>query len=448
MSQNTANISTLNKEIQWFSRELDDVFRIYFQQETEALHSDDLVPPDLSDDASSYGDLVKKFEFGKAERLVLMLALAPHLKPSILDIFFTKNSLFDRPFTEFGSYANKNHAGFLPTGETVDFVLSKGDLAGRFETIRLFDKKHPFATKNILKLENNVQNEPELSGLLTISEEYLSLLTTGKKFIPENSDLFPAQYISTSLEWEDLVLSPHVLEDVRQVEVWIKNESALMADPHFKKHIKPGFRSLFYGPPGTGKTLTACLLAKSTGLDVYRVDLSLIVSKFIGETEKNLSKVFDYAEKRNWILFFDEADAIFGKRTQANSSNDRYANQEVSYLLQRVESFPGVVILASNLKSNIDEAFARRFQSIIYFPMPDESQRYQLWQNLFNGEWKMESGAQVNKLADRFELSGGSMINIYRYSVLQAVKRQSKNLLYEDVLMGIRKELSKYGKTI
>ncbi len=108
-------------------------------------------------------------------------------------------------------------------------------------------------------------------------------------------------------------------------------------------------------------------------MDVYRIDLSMIVSKYIGETEKNLARVFDLAENRNWILFFDEADALFGKRTSTNTSNDRHANQEVAYLLQRIEDFPGIIILATNLRSNIDEAFSRRFQSVVYFPMPTRS---------------------------------------------------------------------------
>ena len=116
--------------------------------------------------------------------------------------------------------------------------------------------------------------------------------------------------------------------------------------------------------------MTACLLGKSTGRDVYKVDLSLVVSKYIGETEKNLARVFDQAQHKGWILFFDEADALFGKRSETKDAHDRYANQEVSFLLQRIETFDGIAILASNLRDNIDEAFARRFESIIYFPMP------------------------------------------------------------------------------
>ena len=130
-----------------------------------------------------------------------------------------------------------------------------------------------------------------------------------------------------------------------------------------RKRVKPGYRALFHGPPGTGKTLTATLLGKHTGRPVFRIDLSRVVSKYIGETEKNLSRLFDKAEHKDWILFFDEADALFGKRTEIRDAHDKYANQEVAYLLQRIESYAGLVILATNQRGNIDEAFLRRFQA-------------------------------------------------------------------------------------
>src|SRR5690606_1665724 len=152
-----------------------------------------------------------------------------------------------------------------------------------------------------------------------------------------------------------------------------------MKDWGMEKRLNPGFRVLFHGPPGTGKTLTASLLGKYTGKEVYKIDLSMVVSKFIGETEKNLANLFDKAENKDWILFFDEADALFGKRTNVRDAHDKYANQEVSFLLQRTETYAGLVILATNFKNNIDDAFARRFQSHIYFPSPAFGERLKIW---------------------------------------------------------------------
>ena len=207
--------------------------------------------------------------------------------------------------------------------------------------------------------------------------------------------------------------------------------------------LKAGYRSLFYGPPGTGKTLAATLLGKRNGMDVYRVDLSMIVSKYIGETEKNLAKVFDLAENRDWILFFDEADALFGKRTSTQTSNDRHANQEVAYLLQRIEDFPGTVILATNLRTNIDEAFARRFQSMVYFPMPDEYTRRELWEKMLPQAWTPQGRAEMIEKAATYELAGGAMTNVIRSCALHLFISGS-SVLDEAVLMeAARKEQQK-----
>jgi SpoVK/Ycf46/Vps4 family AAA+-type ATPase len=220
-----------------------------------------------------------------------------------------------------------------------------------------------------------------------------------------------------------------------------------MDDWGLGKSVKPGYRSLFYGPPGTGKTLTATLIGAEAGADVYRIDLSMVVSKYIGETEKNLANVFDQAQNKNWILFFDEADALFGKRTQTSSSNDRYANQEISYLLQRVEDFPGVVILATNLKANIDEAFARRFQSVIYFPMPDAEQRLRLWNGVFSRTTPRAADVDLESIAEQFELSGGAIINVMRYAAIKALQDSTPAVTQQYLLDGIAKERLKEGKT-
>lgn len=448
MNLSQHDIDLLEKEMTWFAAVLDHQFKAYFNPEEEAAPISAIAPPDLSSGDSPYAELVITHALGYRERVAVMLALMPHIKPQMLDIFFTRNAHFDRGFTEFGGQAGKSHNGFLPTGETLNFILHKGSISGRLEVMEMFSHRHVFAQKDILRLERTDRHEPYLSGKLLMSEEFLSFVTTGQRHLPEVSELFPAKRITTCLEWKDLVLDDRVLEEIDQVRLWITNEQQLMRCKAFSKHVKPGFRTLFYGPPGTGKTLTACLIGKVTGRHVYRIDLSLVVSKYIGETEKNLGRIFDYAEKRNWILFFDEADSLFGKRTQTNSSNDRYANQEVSYLLQRIEDFPGVIILASNLKSNIDEAFSRRFQSIIYFPLPDKDQRLRLWNQFFEGEIKPEPGFDVCGLAGKYEISGGSAINVFRYGALKAIDRNPPYIREEDIVHGIRREYHKYGKTI
>jgi SpoVK/Ycf46/Vps4 family AAA+-type ATPase len=212
------------------------------------------------------------------------------------------------------------------------------------------------------------------------------------------------------------------------------------------KKLRPGYRSLFYGPPGTGKTMTACLLGKATGQDVYKIDLSQVVSKYIGETEKNLGKVFDQAQSRGWILFFDEADALFGKRSETKDSHDRYANQEVSFLLQRIESFDGIAILASNQRANMDDAFARRFESMVFFPIPRPEERLRLWQQGFSAQSQLESTLDLEKIAHEHALAGGAIMNVIRYASLEAIKHQRTTIATADVLQGIRREYGKEGK--
>ncbi|MGY0035693.1 ATP-binding protein [Pedobacter sp. NJ-S-72] len=333
---------SLKAEMDWLARVIETRMDLYWNRPCTYQHVTEVSPPHLGPEDSVYAQIVSYYGLNFQERIVLLLALAPHLLPHLLDVFFIKNSGYDRVFTEFGGITGQNFNGFLPTGETAAFILAANNLEERFSLIRLFNETHIFRKHNMLKLVSMHTDEPFLSRVLQITPEYLSYFTSGISHQPDFGPGFPAKRIHTNLEWDDLVLNDIVKREVEEIQDWVIYGDTLLNDWGMKRTIKPGYRALFYGPPGTGKTLTASLLGKTTGLEVYRIDLSMVVSKYIGETEKNLANVFDQAENKNWILFFDEADALFGKRTQTSSSNDRHANQEVSYLLQRIEDFPGV----------------------------------------------------------------------------------------------------------
>jgi SpoVK/Ycf46/Vps4 family AAA+-type ATPase len=208
---------------------------------------------------------------------------------------------------------------------------------------------------------------------------------------------------------------------LEEIQTFLDHGSTLLEDWGMAARLRPGCRALFHGPPGTGKTLSAALLGKRTGLEVQRVDLSLLVSKYIGETEKNLARVFEQAERQRWILFFDEADALFGKRSDTKDAHDRYANQEVAYLLQRIETFEGVAILASNLHQNLDEAFLRRFEAVVYFPPPRAEERLRLWREGFSTKARVT--ADLERIARQHDLSGGAIINVIRRVSLAAIAR-------------------------
>ena len=177
-----------------------------------------------------------------------------------------------------------------------------------------------------------------------------------------------------------------------------------------------------------------------------RVDLSLVVSKFIGETEKNLASLFDKAENKDWILFFDEADALFGKRTNVRDAHDRYANQEIAYLLQRVEEYHGLVILASNFKNNIDDAFMRRFQAAVHFPIPMVPERAKLWRLGLPAVATLEEGIDIESLARQHELTGAHIMNVIQHVCLRAIERGDHEIRAADLTVGIRREVSKDGK--
>jgi AAA+ superfamily predicted ATPase len=448
LTMSGANATSLEKELGWFSKVVETRFRLHFGQECECGDIREHIPPDLRNDKSEYARVVSECGMSFDERIVLILSLVPHVRPQALDTFFVNNKNFDRPFTEFGGVKGKVHGGFLPTCETASFILHGNDLIGRLGLISLLEEEHFFAEKGILEIEHQASGEPMFCAVLKLSNEYLKRFTTGQHLKPDFSINFPAKRITTKLTWEDLVLTRDVLEEVENINAWLRHSKTIMEEWGLERTVKPGYRCLFYGPPGTGKTLTATLIGANSGLDVYRIDLSMVVSKYIGETEKNLANVFDQAKHKNWILFFDEADALFGKRTQTSSSNDRYANQEVSYLLQRVEDFSGVVILATNLKANIDEAFARRFQTSIYFSLPDAEHRLRLWQGYFKGKCRLEASVDLVVLAEQYALSGGAIANVVRYGAIRALHLGRDAISLDDLVKGITKELIKEGKTI
>jgi hypothetical protein len=439
------NARDLEHELDWLDRVIAARFKCYFGQD-EDVDVLAVAPPDLSGSTSPYADFVQQHQLGFAERLTLVLALTAQIRPRLLDILFTKNQTFDRRFTEFGGIYGGPDGDFTPTGETLLFLLAGEALAPRFAATAMFESEHIFARHNVLRLTPQ-GDEPALKAPLRLSAESLSLFTSGRPHRPDFGPDFPARRIETRLSWADIVLHPGTRRQIAEIETWLLHGTTLMNDWGMAPKLRPGFRCLFYGPPGTGKTMTACLLGKDTGRDVYKIDLALVVSKYIGETEKNLARVFDQAQHKGWILFFDEADALFGKRSETRDAHDRYANQEVAFLLQRIESFDGIAILASNRRENMDDAFARRFEAIIYFPMPGPAERLRLWRQGFSPQARLGETLDLEQIAEEYTLAGGAIMNVVRYASLQALQAGHDVITHADVLQGIRLEYAKEGKS-
>lgn len=389
----------------------------------------------------------------ETEKLAILLAMIPHIRPSFLDETIT-GSVPDGNYPQFGGVRGKGHRGIMPTGETVVFLLGGNNVERRIEVAKELRQSKLFTTWGILDWHLTQSNEPLMSAVLLLREEYIDKWIYGITYQPQTGSGFPATLLETALEWNDLVLEQKTLEKVERIETWLHYNNELLEHYGMSKRIKPGFRALFYGAPGTGKSLTAALLGKRVDQPVYRVDLSMVISKYIGETEKNLAKLFDKAIGQKWILFFDEADALFSQRTNVKDANSRHANQEVAFLLQRIEAYGGLVILASNLKRNIDDAFSRRFQLAINFKVPEPEERKRLWMSNLPSDFVVEQSIDFDELAEKYKLTGANIVNIIHYAALESLKKieatndNQPTLWLEDILEGIRDEYQKEERVL
>lgn len=442
------SFSNIEKAITFLEKLIETRLRTFLGKKDANPELAKIPLPRFKNDGSKFWDFLKDQKMTMEELVVLILALIPHLNPSFLGNKISSKLSNNNDFPEIGGVKSLDQRYFFPTGETALFLLAGNNLFQKSRIHNLFSAEHFFSKKGILHLESVKSGTPKTTGRLILNEEYVELFVLGKKNLPKLSIDFPAQHLTTELEWNDLILPPKTLDEINEIKDWVEHNSTLMNDWKMSTKLKQGYRALFHGSSGTGKTMTATLLGKQTGLDVFRIDLSMVVSKYIGETEKNLSSLFTKAENKNWILFFDEADALFGKRTSVRDAHDKYANQEVSYLLQRIENHPGLIILASNFKGNMDAAFTRRFQSFILFNIPTAPNRFEIWKNAFPKKAKLDRNVDLLTIAERFELSGSSIMNVVQYACLKALARKSNLIINQDILVGIRKEFSKEGKVL
>jgi SpoVK/Ycf46/Vps4 family AAA+-type ATPase len=256
-----------------------------------------------------------------------------------------------------------------------------------------------------------------------------------------------AQKIEPLYTWGDIVLPTDTMDQLKEIRNCVKYRHLVYGDWGFAKKISlgRGLNVLFSGSSGTGKTMAAEVIAGEVGLELYKIDLSCVVSKYIGETEKNLAGIFKEAETANAILFFDEADALFGKRSEVKDSHDRYANIEIGYLLQRMEEYEGVTILATNMKNNMDEAFVRRMHFAVDFPFPDEASRLRIWKNIFPVQTPVEKNIDFSFFSKSFNIPGGNIKNIALAAAFYAAD-DGLSIKTEHLILACKREFQKMGK--
>lgn len=256
-----------------------------------------------------------------------------------------------------------------------------------------------------------------------------------------------AKKIEPHYTWNDIILPDDIKQHLKEISGYIKYRGIVYTNWGFDKKLSlgKGLNVIFSGPSGTGKTMTAEIIAMDAKLDLYKIDLSSVVSKYIGETEKNLKNIFKEAETSNAILFFDEADALFGKRSEVKDAHDRYANIETGYLLQKMEEYEGVVILATNLSKNIDDAFLRRMQYVIDFPFPDENQRKVIWKGIFPKEAPIADDIDFKFAAEKLILAGGNIKNIALSAAFYAAQ-EACEIGMSQIMHAAKREYHKIGK--
>lgn len=258
-----------------------------------------------------------------------------------------------------------------------------------------------------------------------------------------------AHKIEPVATWTDIVLPDDSMSQLREIVLRVVHRHRVLDEWGFDRKMSSGkgINALFAGASGTGKTMAAEVIANELGLELFKIDLASVVSKYIGETEKNLERIFAAAEQANAILFFDEADALFGKRSEVRDAHDRYANIEVAYLLQKMEGYEGVSLLATNLRQNMDEAFLRRLAFIINFPFPDVESRCRIWQGIWPKQVSFADEVDLGRLAQQFKLSGGNIKNIALAAAFHAAE-DGGHVSMAHLLLATRREYQKIGKVL
>ena len=280
------------------------------------------------------------------------------------------------------------------------------------------------------------------NGLVTKQDLYSACHKQSREILSTMTHKIQPKY-----GWDDIILPEDQMEQLREVCSYVKHYHTVYSHWGFERKLSlgKGLNVLFAGPSGTGKTMAAEIIAHELGLELYKIDLSAIVSKYIGETEKNLDGIFREGQTSNAILFFDEADALFGKRSEVRDSHDRYANIEVAYLLQKMDEYDGVVMLATNLRKNMDEAFSRRMHFAVEFPIPEEPERYRIWRSIFPPETPLTEDTDIKFMARQFRITGGNIKNIALGAAFLAAE-DGGYVNTESLVRATKREYQKMGK--
>ncbi|HAS44150.1 MAG TPA: ATP-binding protein [Microscillaceae bacterium] len=418
--------------------------------------------PELPQESNYYQWLESNHLIEKeSERLLFATVMALSLNDAL---FLSFLEMLKHPLVNIfvGGQVQSNGRRFIPTMQTLFYILGGVDLKKHTIYQRYFRSQQTQITNWGIEM---VSLQSRITGYNEASDEWKNLLISLKPSIwqyflggamplPEDNQDLPLEKLDTSLAYEDLVLKSQTRHELKELIAIAKVGQDYFADKASSSGFRKGFIALLHGEPGTGKTLIATTIGKHTGLVTYQLKMSEVVSKYIGETSQNINKVFDELQRAiEWlkgkpsILFIDEADAILGKRSEVNDSKDRYANLDVSNLLQRVEKFPGLIILATNFQQNIDPAFHRRINVQIHVPPPDADERTKLWKNYCPAKYEFPADNFPRVMAEKFALTGAQINNIMKRATVMAHADSQTVLDFEAYIeQPLKSELIKIGK--
>ena len=382
---------------------------------------------------SPYAQVTEDFELNETGFILLALAIVPQYAPEIFGQILESRDQKGYLKPHFGGHYDTKTNQFTPTYFTALFLLSGNNLTLRGKYAAQLHQAHPLLQQQILYQGQGQDVDKQfMHSIIELDSSYYDYFTKGIQPRLDHGQHFAATLKETHLTKDDVILEEIVSEQIQSID----NYATVMESNFFKSDthkFKKGFIALFHGSPGTGKTLLAGILANTYGLDMYHVDLSNVVSRYVGEAEKKLEIIFNRLQGKNCMLFFDEADALFGKRSEVKEAHDRYANQEVSYLLQRIETFDGLVILASNFKNNMDDAFLRRMDVTVNVIRPKEKSREALWKHYLPSNLEFESDALIAHLVKDFAYTGANIRNVMK-NVTIAMTSQNKTIITFDCM--------------
>lgn len=443
----------LKENVELINEDISLLKEIFMQRLSETEEESVLLKlKDIKDCSGPYATLCRNLS--DTERTLLLFSLLPHFAPEILrELVAPVQHGLIITNAHVGGYVKRTSQQFIPTLQTVLFACAGTDKTAQQLSYRELALEGTLIKRQIVSLHTFEYSEPVISDKELIPDlagEYVHFLLQGRQPRADFGKNFPAKILVTEKTWDQLILTSGTKRNIDLLIDWVEHGQNFSKD--VKGFFTLGYPALFYGPPGTGKSLTAALIGKHCGLNVFRVDASKIVSKYIGETEKNLVSLFERMklendrESKKPILFFDEADVLFSKRTEVKDAKDKWANMETSVLLPLIEEYGGLVIVATNLEYNLDPAMDRRFQLKIKFPNLSYKERILVWERGLPPAYSYPGPHSSSELA-RYKLSPASIINVLKGSCMQAHKRHSSIVTGKDMEYFISLEFGKSGLT-